>query len=74
MNTKIATPTGVEILGTRNAQIDEILTPEAMKFVVDLERRFGPRRRELLRAAGFDFDVAVAGVDVWRLPVPWIGK
>ncbi len=50
MNTKIATPTGVEILGTRNAQIDEILTPEAMKFVVDLERRFGPRRRELLAA------------------------
>src|ERR1700676_5776132 len=50
MNTKIATPTGVESLGTPNAQIDEILTPEAMKFVVDLERRFGPRRRELLAA------------------------
>ena len=50
MNTKIATPPGVEILGTRNLQTDEILTPEATKFVVDLERRFGSRRRELLAA------------------------
>src|SRR6202161_4430973 len=50
MNTKIATQRGVEIRGTRNAQIDQILTPEALKFVVDLERRFGPRRRELLAA------------------------
>jgi malate synthase len=41
---------GVEILGARNKQFDEILTPEAIKFVVDLERKFGPRRRELLAA------------------------
>src|SRR5487761_2202176 len=41
---------GVEILSARNEQYDEILTPEALKFVIDLERRFGPRRRELLAA------------------------
>ncbi|MGH9356256.1 MAG: malate synthase A, partial [Terriglobia bacterium] len=41
---------GVEILGARNEQFDEILAPDALKFVVDLERRFGPRRRELLAA------------------------
>jgi malate synthase len=41
---------GVEVLGARDRQYDEILTPEALNFVVDLERRFGPRRRELLEA------------------------
>jgi malate synthase len=41
---------GLEILGAQDKQTDEILTPEALKFVVELERRFGPRRRELLAA------------------------
>src|SRR5258708_12284855 len=41
---------GVQILGARDKQTDEILTPEALNFIVDLERRFGPRRRELLAA------------------------
>ena len=41
---------GVQILGARDKQTEEILTPEALKFVVELERRFGPRRRELLAA------------------------
>ena len=41
---------GVEILGAQNQQTEEILTPEALKFVVDLERRFGSRRHELLAA------------------------
>ena len=41
---------GVEILGAQDKQTDEILTPEALKFVAELERRFGPRRRELLAA------------------------
>jgi malate synthase len=41
---------GVEILGAQDELTKEILTPEALKFVVDLERRFGPRRRELLAA------------------------
>jgi malate synthase len=41
---------GVEITGAASPQSVEILTPEAVKFVVDLERRFGPKRRELLAA------------------------
>src|SRR5258708_40276995 len=41
---------GVQILGARDKQTDEILTAEALNFIVDLERRFGPRRRELLAA------------------------
>jgi malate synthase len=41
---------GVQILGALDKQSDQILTPEALKFVVDLERRFGPKRRELLTA------------------------
>ena len=41
---------GVEILGTRDEQTDEILTPEALQFIVGLERRFGATRRELLAA------------------------
>ena len=49
-NTKVQQLHGVEILGPRTAAFDEILTPDALKFVVDLERRFGPRRRELLAA------------------------
>ena len=40
---------GVEITGIASQQA-EILTPEALQFVVDLERRFGPKRRELLAA------------------------
>src|ERR1700686_776899 len=41
---------GVQVLGARDKQSEEILTPEALKFVVDLERRFGPKRQELLAA------------------------
>ncbi|HWH14778.1 MAG TPA: malate synthase A [Miltoncostaeaceae bacterium] len=36
---------GVEI---RGETYPEVLTPEALTFLADLERRFGPRRRELL--------------------------
>ncbi len=50
VNTKLEQLPGVEILGTRGGTADEILTPGALQFVVDLERRFGPRRRELLAA------------------------
>ena len=42
--------TGVEIRGSQNAETQQILTPEALNFVVELERKFGPRRRELLAA------------------------
>jgi malate synthase len=41
---------GVKFTGARNQAFDEILTPDALKFTVDLERRFGAKRRELLAA------------------------
>ncbi len=37
-----------EFAGTRHPQQDEVLAPRAIAFLVDLERRFGGRRRELL--------------------------
>ncbi|MBI3299222.1 MAG: malate synthase A [Elusimicrobia bacterium] len=41
---------GVELRGTVAAEHASVLTPEALSFVVGLERRFGARRRELLAA------------------------
>jgi malate synthase len=49
MNSNANQLPGVEITGNASQQA-EILTPEALQFVVDLERKFGPRRRELLAA------------------------
>jgi malate synthase len=49
MATQASQLPGVEVTTTTNKQ-EEILTPDALKFVVDLERRFGARRRELLAA------------------------
>ena len=48
-------PAGVEVLHHRAPQgappsAARVLTPEALAFVADLERRFRPRRRELLAA------------------------
>jgi malate synthase len=40
--------TGSALLGTRNERFDEILTRDALSFVLGLERSFGDRRRELL--------------------------
>ena len=39
-----------EIAAATAPRQDEVLTPEAIEFVAELERRFGPRRRELLQA------------------------
>ncbi|MDQ1746204.1 MAG: malate synthase [Frankiaceae bacterium] len=36
------------IVGPSGDRYDEVLTPEAIGFVTDLQRRFGPRRVELL--------------------------
>ncbi|WP_342429300.1 malate synthase A [Neobacillus sp. FSL H8-0543] len=41
--------TGIEVVGARKAQYDEILTPEALSFIEELERNFGERRNELLQ-------------------------
>src|SRR4051794_24137976 len=41
--------TGIEVVGGLKAQYDGILTNEALKFIEDLEKRFGARRMELLQ-------------------------
>jgi len=40
----------VEVLGTCNEPVAEILSSDALRFIADLERRFRSRRRELLAA------------------------
>ena len=40
----------IDVHGPQVERSDEILTPEALDFVADLHRRFGPRRDELLAA------------------------
>ncbi|MBO0959290.1 malate synthase A [Neobacillus sp. MM2021_6] len=41
--------TGIEVVGALKAQYDEVLTPEALNFIEELERNFGERRVELLQ-------------------------
>ena len=43
-------PEGVEVLGATEPRFDEILTDEALVFIVGLQREFGRRRAELLEA------------------------
>ncbi|MGL4648894.1 MAG: malate synthase A [Caldilineaceae bacterium] len=43
-----ALPAGVAILGPISPAVQEVLTPEALAFVADLQRTFGPRRAALL--------------------------
>ncbi|WP_042454819.1 malate synthase A [Neobacillus dielmonensis] len=40
---------GIEVVGALKAQYDEILTPQALQFIEELERTFGARRVELLQ-------------------------
>ncbi|WP_448189238.1 malate synthase A [Azospirillum sp. sgz301742] len=42
------TMSGLEILGPMLPGFDEILTPEALAFIAELEGRFGPERERLL--------------------------
>ncbi len=42
--------TGIEVIGALKARYGEILTPEALKFIEELERHFGARREELLQS------------------------
>ncbi len=44
----IAPPDGIEIFGEIKPGYEEILTVEALGFIAQLERKFGPRRLELL--------------------------
>ena len=38
----------IQILAPVPPALQEVLSPAALEFVVDLERRFGPRRRDCL--------------------------
>ena len=46
------TTTGVDLRGAMEPGFDEVLTTDALAFVEELQRRFGPTREELLRARG----------------------
>ena len=75
---------GVELLAPIPAGLEHVLTPAALAFVADLQRRFDPRRRELLQrrsaiarhlAAGalpnFLPETAAIRAGEWRIaPVP----
>lgn len=41
--------TGIQVIGAMNARYEEILTPEALNFIEELEKKFGKRRIELLQ-------------------------
>jgi len=45
---RLTTPAGVEVLGPIQGGYGEILSPDALTFLAELERRFGPTRQELL--------------------------
>jgi malate synthase len=40
----------IELRGAMDQRFDEVLTPDAVEFVAELQRRFGGERRELLEA------------------------
>ncbi len=46
----MATHTGLELRASDDRTFDDILTPDALEFVASLQREFGRRRTELLRA------------------------
>jgi malate synthase len=50
MTTPSASPQGVEILAPSQEGQDRVLTTAALQFIVDLQRRFNPRRVVLLAA------------------------
>ncbi len=45
----LQTPPGLDIQGKTGDRYEEILTPEALQFILKLEQEFGARRRELLQ-------------------------
>src|ERR1700757_4680055 len=50
MTTPSASPRGVQILASSHPAQERVLTPAALEFIVELQRRFNPRRVELLAA------------------------
>ncbi|GAA4079373.1 MULTISPECIES: malate synthase A [Actinomadura] len=77
-------PEGIEVTGPLHDRYDEILTPGALSLLAALQREFGPRREELLRAraerqerlsAGGTLDflpetAAVRADETWRVAAP----
>jgi malate synthase len=47
--TDLTTPPGVELRRPTVPEADRVLTPDALAFVADLQRRFGPSRLDILR-------------------------
>jgi malate synthase len=58
-----ALPAGVSIVGPPVPGADAVLTPDALAIVAELQRRFGPRRDELLVARAERRRAIAAGVD-----------
>lgn len=48
LNMKQATTEGLKIVGELTEQAKEILTPEALEFIVSLHGKFNEQRKELL--------------------------
>ncbi|MFL5828922.1 MAG: malate synthase A [Solirubrobacteraceae bacterium] len=46
----MTTHAGLELRGAVSPSYDEVLSPDALEFVAELQREFGARRAELLRA------------------------
>src|SRR2546421_592011 len=62
--TMMQTIKGLEVLGAPGNAQNEILTPQALGFFVELQREFNPRRLELLRARS----IAQQAIDGGELP------
>jgi malate synthase len=56
-----STPAGLEVLGPIAEGYDGILSPDALAFLAELERRFGPTRQKLLARRGEVDDPLQAG-------------
>ena len=46
----VSTNTGIKILAAVTPEHEKVLSPEALKFVTEIHRKFEPTRRELLTA------------------------
>jgi malate synthase len=46
----VQAPAGVIIAGKITPEVEEVLTPQALAFIADLQRRFNPTRHQLLAA------------------------
>jgi len=62
-----------QVVGTMKPGYENILTPDALLFLADLERRFGRTRRNLLedrqdRQDRFDYGEMPAGLECGKSP------